>query len=145
MANIVSIITMLAALVALTLSIICIVKREKYSSALVMTDKDAIGLQNFDIQALNTTVTGIKSSLRDLYNRFNALQQIAITTEDEVQLSSTNPDKGYTGTLLGYCGSTSCGNYTGGVGFPAAAADFVAGGDGLKTTGWTISRKPISN
>ena len=135
MVNVVSIITMIAALVALTLSIICIVKREKYSSALVMTDKDAIGLQNFDIQALQTTVTGIKSSLRDLYNMFNALQQIAITTEDEVQLSSTNP--GYKGKLLGYCGSTGCGNYAGN-GFPAAAAEFTA--DGLKTTGWTISR-----
>ena len=126
---------MLAALVALTLAIICIVKREKYSSALVMTDKDAIGLQNFDIQALNTTVTGIKSSLHELYNRFNALQQIAITTEDQVQLSSTNP--GYKGKLLGYCGTTDCGNYAG-QGFPAAAADFTT--DGLKTTGWTISR-----
>ena len=63
MANIVSIITMLAALVALTLSIICIVKREKYSSLLVMeTDENSIGLQNFDLNKLLNRVSALEAA-----------------------------------------------------------------------------------
>jgi len=54
---------MIAALVALTLSIICIVKREKYSSLVVLeTDKDAIGLQNFDLNKLLDRVTALETA-----------------------------------------------------------------------------------
>ena len=63
MANVISIITMLAALVALTLSIICIVKREKYSSLVVLeTDENDIGLQNFDLNKLLARVTALEAA-----------------------------------------------------------------------------------
>ena len=63
MTNTILINTMIAALVALTLSIICIVKREKYSSLLVLeTDENDIGLQNFDLNKLLDRVTALDTA-----------------------------------------------------------------------------------
>ena len=94
MVNVVSIITMIAALVALTLSIICIVKREKYSSALVMTDKDAIGLQNFDIQALQTKVDALQTTVDRLATAQSLLGLTAVKYGDKIGLTGEYGDIG---------------------------------------------------
>jgi len=94
MVNVVSIITMIAALVALTLSIICIVKREKYSSALVMTDKDAIGLQNFDIQALQTKVDALQTTVDRLVIVQNSLGLAAVKYGDKIGLNGNYGEMG---------------------------------------------------
>ena len=74
-----------------------------------MTDKDSIGLQNFDIQALQTKVDALQPRVDRLATSQNLLEAVALRNGDTIKLTSDRyGDLGTCGD--GSAGDLDCGN-----------------------------------
>lgn len=80
----------MVSLAALALSIVCILRKEKYNAVLV-TDKDNIGLQNFDLQGLQTTVDGLQTTVGKLQTTVGNLQSRVSALEDADYVKRNTP------------------------------------------------------
>lgn len=74
-----------------------------------MTDKDAIGLQNFDIQALQTKVDALQTTVDRLATAQSLLGLTAVKYGDKIGLNGTYGEMG-TCNLNSFCSTAGAAN-----------------------------------